>query len=181
MSEQIRPDINCPSCGSAIDGGERSAVISCSVCNGQFALAGHLCPACSTYHEEDQAACDECGNPLVRLYKNCHTINWTGDEECIDCGQSIDLLGQVESASKQSDADRLDRQMNEAKALKETEAAASDKRMAELMAIEEARQAELMLQRSRRQRHERRMLIIVFAAVLLFLLGMIGYSLLSGS
>jgi hypothetical protein len=114
------------------------------------------------------------------LCKNCHTINWTGDEECINCGEPIDLLSQVESASRQSDADRLDRQISEARTLKETEAAASDKRMAELIAIEQARQAELMLQRVRRQRQERRMLIIVFAAVLLFLLGLIGYSLLSG-
>ena len=51
--------------------------------------------------------------------------------------------------------------------------------MAEHMAIEEARQAELRLQRMKRQQQERRMLIIVFAAVLLFFLGMIGYLLLS--
>lgn len=180
MSELTRPDINCPSCGSDIDASERQATISCSVCNGHFALAGHLCPSCSTYHEEDQAACDECGSSLVRLCKNCHTINWTGDETCINCGQSIDLLGQVVLSSQQSDADRLDRQMNDARVLKETEAAASDKRMAELMAIEEARQAELIQQRVRQQRQERKMLIIIFAAVLLFLLGLIGYSLLSG-
>jgi hypothetical protein len=59
-----------------------------------------------------------------------------------------------------------------AKELNEAESAASDRRMAELMAIEEARQAELRHQRAQRKRQERNMLIVVFAAVALFLLVM---------
>jgi hypothetical protein len=176
-----RPEINCPSCGSALIAAERQPEITCTVCSGQFTLAGHLCPACARYHDEEVAACVECGSPLVRLCRNCQTTNWTGDEFCIACDAPIDLLSQVETVSAQSTSDRLGQQMLEAEELKEIEAASSEKRMAALMAIEEARQAELMQQRMKKQQHERRMLMIVFVAVMLFLLALIGYALVSAS
>jgi hypothetical protein len=69
--------------------------------------------------------------------------------------------------------------MAAAKQLNLTEAQASDRRMAELMAIEEARLADLRRQRTRRQRQERTMLIVVFAAVLIFLVVLLGFALIS--
>jgi hypothetical protein len=69
--------------------------------------------------------------------------------------------------------------MAAAKELNEVESEASDRRMAELMAIEEVRQAELRRQRAKSKSQERTMLIIVFAAVLLFLLILVGYALVS--
>jgi hypothetical protein len=172
-------EISCPSCGSQIDIATHQAEITCAVCNTAFSLAGHLCPSCGTYHQEDLAACLACGTPLVRLCRHCHTTNWTGDESCIECGQPIDLLSQIEAESRKSTPDRLSQQMAAARQLNLSEAEASDRRMAELMAIEEARMAELRRQQARRQRQERTMLIVVFAAVLLFLLILLGYALIS--
>ena len=172
-------DINCPSCGSQLDITEHQAEITCAVCNNVFVLAGHLCPSCGAYHQEDQAVCLTCGTPLVRLCRHCHTTNWTGDETCIECGERIDLLSQLEAESRQSTPERLSRQMAAAKQLNLSEAEASDRRMAELMAIEEARLAELRRQRAKRGQQERTMLIVVFAAVLIFLLVLLGFALLS--
>jgi hypothetical protein len=113
------------------------------------------------------------------MCRHCQTANWTGDEFCIRCGQSIDLLSQLEAQSAQTTPDRLSQQMSAAKELNQAESDASDRRMAELMAIEEARQAEVHRQRARRERQERKMLIVVFAAVLLFLLLLVGFAILS--
>lgn len=179
MTTSARPEISCPSCGSVVETGVHELDITCSVCNMEFALAGHLCPSCANYHEEERAACEECGSPLIRLCRNCRTANWTGDDSCIICGEAIDLLSQVEASSTLSTVGRLDKQMTDARDLKMTEEEASKKRMAELMAIEEARQADLLRQRARQERHERRLLIIVFTAVLLFMFGLIVYALLS--
>jgi len=90
------------------------------------------------------------------------------------------MLSQVIATSQQSTPDRLSQQMVDAKSLKKDEAAASDKRMAELMAIEEARQAELRKRRAEQKRQERTMLIVIFAAVLLFLLALASFALFSG-
>jgi hypothetical protein len=160
-----------------VDNSEQVTEIACAVCNGRFVLAGHFCPSCMTYHEEEHAACIECGTPMIRLCRKCQTTNWTGDERCIECGEAIDLLSQLESMSGQSTANRLDQQMVAARVLNEAESKASDRRMAELMAIEEARQAELRRQQAKRKRQERSMLIVVFVAVILFLLAMITIAL----
>jgi hypothetical protein len=171
--------VKCPSCGSFIDATERRADLVCVVCNMHFVLAGHLCPACGAYHEDDQATCLTCGTPMVRLCWHCQATNWTGDEICIQCGESIDLLSQLEAKSSRTTPDRLNEQMAASIELNETEADASKRRMAELMAIEEARQAELRRQNARRKRQERNMLLVVFVAVVIFLLAMLGYALFS--
>jgi hypothetical protein len=172
-------EISCPSCGSQIELTNHRAEITCAVCNGVFVLAGHLCPSCGNYHQDDHAACLNCGSSLVRLCRYCHTTNWTGDDTCIECGESIDLLSQIEAESRKSTPERLSQQMAAARQLNLVEAQASDRRMAELMAIEEARLAELRRQHARRQRQERTMLTVVFAAVLLFLLILAGFALFS--
>lgn len=172
-------ELACPSCGSVIEIVGQSIDFTCPVCNGHIALAGHLCPSCDNYDAEEQTTCAECGSPLVRLCRNCLAVNWTGDVKCVQCGEPIDMLSQVNDQSRQSDAERLGKQMLEATDLKNIEAVASERRMAELMAIEEARQAELRKERLKRTEHERRMLTIVFATVLLFLLVLVAYALLS--
>jgi len=182
LSDSERPlvlEVSCPSCGSQIDVTKHQAEITCAVCNGVFVLAGHLCPSCRAYHQEDLAACTACGTPLVRMCRHCHTTNWTGDETCIQCGEPIDLLSQIEAGSRRSTPERLSRQMAAARQMNLSEAEASDRRMAELMAIEEARLAELRRQRTKRQRQERTMLIVVFVAVLIFLLALLGFALFS--
>lgn len=172
-------EIACPSCGSAIDASDHGAEIACTVCNGSFLLAGHLCPACTTYHDSEQAACSACGNALVRLCRQCQTTNWTGDDICVECGAAIDMLSLLEAQSGQGTSDRLSQQMSDARHLNESESLASDRRMAELLAIEEARQAELRKLRVRHTRQERKMLIVVFAAVLVFLLLLVGFAVFS--
>lgn len=185
MSESTRNaprddmEIACPSCGSVMDISDHQEAIACAVCNGRFVLARHLCPDCGAYHEEERAACATCGAALVRLCRNCQSVNWTGDERCFKCGESIDLLSQLSEKARKSTPDRLTEQMSAASQLNATEQDASNRRMAELMAIEEARQAEVRRQLAQRKRQERNMLIVVFVAVLFFLLVLISYALLS--
>lgn len=171
--------ISCPSCGSAIDASEHQAEIACSVCNAHFVLAGHLCPSCGAYHVEDLAACLACGAPMVRLCWHCQTANWTGDEVCVACGERIDLLSQLEAKAGRTTEQRLSQQMAAARQLNDAEAESSSRRMAELMAIEEARQAELRRLRARQERQERNLLKVVFVAVVIFLVVLLGYALLS--
>ena len=138
-----RLEIVCPSCGSEIDASGHGEETTCSVCNGRFVLAGHLCPSCNTYHADEHSVCSACGAALVRLCRHCQAINWTGDDACVRCGELIDMASQLEAKSKQGTPDRLSEQMAAARGINEAETLASERRMAELMAIEEARQAEL--------------------------------------
>lgn len=179
QESSTRPPFRCPSCGSVLDVTDCQDEITCTVCNAHFAPAGHLCPACGAYHDEDLAACQTCGTPLVRLCWHCQTANWTGNDICTKCGERIDLLSQLEAKSSQTTPARLSRQMSAARQLNEAESEASSRRMAELMAIEEARQAELHRQRARQKRQERNMLMVVFVAVVIFLIALLAFALVS--
>jgi hypothetical protein len=76
-------------------------------------------------------------------------------------------------------ANRLNRQMSQAQAIKVVEEMASSKRMAELLAIEEARQAEIRQRVTKQKEQERKLLIIVFGAVAFFFILLITYAIVS--
>lgn len=173
--------VMCPSCESPITVQIDNQYIQCLVCDGEFELRGHLCPACLTYHVESEGVCQNCGNSLVRICRSCLVTNWSGAETCVRCGQPIDIVNTVAESSAQSTADRLNDQMGQAKSLKEKETRDSNKRMAELMAIEEARQAEIRQRLERQKNQERQLLLVVFSAVVIFLLVLIIFALLSSS
>jgi hypothetical protein len=179
MTRDEQGYIDCPSCNSAIILEEGMSQVLCKVCGAGFDLRGHLCPGCHTYHQYDGTLCISCGTPLIRTCRNCNTVNWSGRENCIGCGESIDIIAMVSNHGSAATAKRLNRQMSQAQAIKVVEEMASSKRMAEMLAIEEARQAEIRQRLTKQKEQERKLLIVVFGAVAFFFLLLIAYAIVS--
>ena len=171
--------IDCPSCSSAIVFEEKNGQVLCKVCGTGFELRGHLCPGCHTYHQHDGILCVSCGTPLSRTCRNCHMANWSGSDICIGCGEPIDIIASTAGGGNMATANRLNKQMSQAQAIKVAEELASSKRMAELLAIEEARQAELRQRMAKQKDQERKLLIIVFASVAAFFIFLIAFAIIS--
>jgi len=174
--EQI--GINCPSCNSPIVLDTTSSEVQCTVCGAGFELRGRLCPGCFSYHQHDGTLCISCGTPLTRTCRNCHTANWSGVENCIVCGESIDIIAMISENGKLATARRLNKQMDQAQAIKVAEELASNRRMSEMLAIEEARQAQIRQRLAKQRDQERILLIVVFGAVAFFFLLLIAYAIL---
>lgn len=177
-------EIPCPDCASRLVVNPADLTLEephqdCKVCGSIILLAGHLCPNCHTYHDEEALVCVECGTTLARVCRSCHATNWSGLDICTACGEDLDILTLISNTSGETTSDRLHRQMAEASQIKEIEETASQKRMAELLAIERARQAEIRQRQAKQKEQEKQLLIVVFAAVALFLLALIVYAVIS--
>jgi uncharacterized membrane protein YvbJ len=173
MTNQILLEVACPNCRNPIDVREHGRHVVCDACRSQFILQAHFCPQCGAYHQEDEVICGQCSAPLSRVCRKCRTVNWAGDEYCLQCGEAMDIFDILAQNQSSHTADRLTRQMFQARELKALEEAASQKRMAELMALEEERRAALRQRQLERKAEERRLLLIiggVGAALLFFLL-----------
>ncbi len=179
MNRDEQITIACPSCISPIMLEESISQVQCKVCGAGFDLKGHLCPGCFTYHQYEGTLCISCGTPLIRTCRNCNTVNWPGLQNCIDCGESIDIIAMVADKGNNATAKRLNRQMSQAQAIKVVEEMASSKRMAEMLAIEESREAEIRQRVAKQKDQERKLLIVVFGAVAFFFLLLIGYAIIS--
>lgn len=162
-------EITCPSCRNAISIGQNADEVTCGICSEHYHLTGHLCPDCHSYHDSDEFICSSCGTPLSRICQKCRHANWTGFENCTNCGESLDLFSQFAAQKGRSTADRLQEQMADAAALKQVEASASMDRMAKLMAIEMKRQEEAKRQDLRRVQQERKVVAIFGIAIAVFL------------
>lgn len=172
MSEERTLELVCPHCQSITYWREDEPEPTCQTCGSRVPLAGHLCPDCLTYHQKEEVFCPKCSAALIRICPICNTPNWPGSEYCLSCGHVLDVFVEVAGQRRLNTASRLNRQMLDAKELKAVEENASQKRMAELMAIEEARQVELRKRMAKQKQQERHMLILIFAAVMLFLLAL---------
>ena len=117
--------------------------IECDNCGNRYLLTGHMCPDCHTYYEKETAVCPLCGEAISLLCSHCNASNWGGDENCKECGASLDILEHLQRHSPQASQERLREHTVNVSQLKEIEEEGSKKRMAELMAIEEERQIEL--------------------------------------
>jgi serine/threonine-protein kinase len=164
--------IACPNCQQPIDIHDHGPAVHCPSCDGEFILRDHTCPNCYHYHDEKTAVCQQCGESINRVCRQCHTANWGGDEVCTQCGTSLDIFELMYSHSSQATAERLQRQMSEAAAFKKTEEEASQRRMEEMQVLERERQAEIYRRRQKRQQEERMMLF--FAVGLLLVLALIA-------
>jgi predicted RNA-binding Zn-ribbon protein involved in translation (DUF1610 family) len=162
--------IHCPSCRNDITVSAKDSKIQCETCDEEILLAGHMCPICSTYHEDDEFVCVRCGTQLSRICQQCRHVNWSGHETCINCGESLEILSQFVSQKGRSTADRLQEHMDDVGQLKQKEEAASVDRMSEMIAIEERRQREIRQRVHRRKQEERRVVIVVGAAIAFFIL-----------
>ena len=162
--------IVCPSCRNDINVTPTDTEIQCGVCGEEYELAGHLCPICFTYHEDDELLCTRCGTPLTRICHNCRHVNWSGHEVCQRCAEPLDLMAQMLAQKNRSTAERLQEQMQEVVQLKEQEDSASLERMAQMVTAEERRQVELRQRTEKRQREERRVILFVSAAILILII-----------
>lgn len=162
--------ITCPSCRNNIHVSEDDSEVQCKICGDNVLLAGHLCPVCSAYHEDDEFVCLRCGSSLSRFCQHCQNVNWPGHEFCLNCGESLDLLSRFVNQEGRTTADRLHEQKKDVALLKQEEESASIDRMSEMLAIEQRRQAEIRKRVLKRKQDERRMVIIVGAAIAIFLL-----------
>ncbi|MCB9421268.1 MAG: protein kinase [Ardenticatenaceae bacterium] len=158
--------IACPSCQQPIDIHDHGESIHCPSCNRDFALRNHTCPNCYHYHEAKTAVCQQCGESINRVCRQCHTANWGGDETCTKCGAPLDIFELMYSHSSKATVERLQRQMSEAADFKKVEEAASQKRMEEMKAIERERQAELYRRRQKRQQEERTLMFLTVGILL---------------
>lgn len=180
MSNEILLEIACPNCFNPIDVREHGRHVVCDACNSQFLLQGHLCVRCKNYTAEESSLCGQCGSPLKRVCGRCHTVNWIGDEYCIQCGQAMDIIDILQRHSSSATTDRLHQQMAEARRLKELEMQASERRMAEMMAAEEARLAELRRRQELVRARERVVIVLVLAGLALFIVTVLLLALLGG-
>lgn len=179
MTTPVEMTIVCQICGSDVEVVADKPTVVCSVCGTKYVLANHLCPNCQHFHDSAMGMCLECGTPLSRICRNCQSSNWSGTGRCLNCGTEIDLLSSLSTGQDRSTAERLSRQMSEARDLKKDEEISSSRRMAELLAIEEARQAELRQRFAKQKRQESQLLAIVFGAVAIFLLIILIFALIT--
>lgn len=166
--------ITCPTCRNDIYVSESDSEVQCKICGDSLLLAGHLCPVCSAYHDDEEFVCLRCGSSLSRVCQHCRHVNWSGHESCLNCGESLDLLSRFATQERRTTADRFNKQMKDVALLKQEEESASIDRMSEMLAIEQRRQAEIRKRVLKRKQDERRMIIIVGAAIAFFLLVVIA-------
>lgn len=84
----------------------------------------------------------------------------------------------ISENGKLATARRLNKQMDQAQAIKVAEELSSNRRMSEMLAIEEARQAQIRQRLAKQRDQERILLIVVFGAVAFFFLLLIAYAIL---
>jgi hypothetical protein len=169
----------CSNCGNSVAVDQDADQVQCGKCGQRYRLAGHLCPQCSTYYEEDTPVCRHCGESTTRLCPNCNAVNWPGADDCNRCGVSLDILEYIYQHTPDGTRDRLRGQMQSAAYFKEIEEQGSRARMSELMAIEEERQRELNRQRMVQRGQERTMLIVFLVGTAIVLVFLILFTLLS--
>lgn len=170
MTNEFLQEIACPSCRNPIDIREHGRHIQCDACGNHYIVEGHLCPYCQTYHRQEVGFCSQCGQPLTRVCRKCYTSNWAGNEYCQQCGSPMDILELLQTSHTKTTADRLNQQMERAKALKAQDEEASRKRMAEMMAQEEARQREVNRRIQKKKEEEMKVLMITIGVVVIFIL-----------
>lgn len=177
MSKLVLERISCPACGSPInlENHVLGKQVHCGACGSGFLLCGHVCPYCSTYHQEEATFCRQCGAGLTRRCRKCDLLNWIGDEYCVDCGAALDIFEVISQQHTQDTKTRLYEQRETARALRAAEETAGEARRARMLEQERLRQAEIQRKLQARQEQERKMMqrLIVFsvaAAIIVILM-----------
>jgi len=165
--------LECPHCGGPIDPENIQPTIRCRYCGHVLDLSSTLCPDCGLINQGDRRFCSGCGAALVRNCPACHAENWAGNENCVQCGRTLDLLEVMTRASTQDTRSRLLEQQIRAFEIKRAETRQAEERMAyfrelERQSLEQVRQGEATQKAS-----ERRFTAVVLFSIALFVLGLI--------
>ena len=182
MNDESVLDTICPHCQQPLTLPESGSSATCPACSHQFPLAGHLCPNCNTFHDEEMAFCATCGADMIRVCRQCQTPNWTGHEQCSHCGHSLDIFEFLHMQGTADTAERLNEQMAWSREIKKKEHEDAERRMAELIAIEEERQAKLRELQARKKQEDKALLIfggLGLAVLVLSILAIIAFQALS--
>lgn len=159
-----KQEVTCPYCEQVMMVDERLDEVTCGQCQHDFRLLNRLCPNCGTYHEQETAVCEECGQPLSRLCNNCHTANWAGNDHCKACSEPLTTFSLVNASTLKGNIKRQQEHQQFAREVKIKEEEDSKKRMAGMLAKEQKRQAEL--QRLSQQKRQQDYLLLGIGAVL---------------
>jgi len=112
----------------------------------------------------------------VRVCPFCKQENWAGNESCIGCGRTLDLLEiMIQPASRDTRA-RLEAQQRQARLLKAQEEQASEARMARLWETERQRVEAIARDTAEIQRRERLVLagiVFIIAFIVLLVIGVL--------
>lgn len=171
MARYLILAMECPLCGTSIDLDSQAAQVCCPGCGNEIPLRDRLCPYCGAYHNKVVTSCQKCGLGMTRRCSQCGASNWVGDEECGECGTTLDMVALL--TGQLTTTDRLDQQMAEAWQIKDLEEAASAARMERMLAKEAARQTEIRHRIQEQKEQERKVLTaagIIAGIFLIFLL-----------
>jgi uncharacterized Zn finger protein (UPF0148 family) len=155
----------CPHCLAPVHVPEPGQGVICPVCGVGIDIIGRLCAHCFHYHEQVESICPDCLEPMTHVCRQCDTVNWDGDLVCRHCGAGLDVIETLPSHSTEGTTAFAQRQMREARQLKEKESLDSEQRMEKMTKKEEARQQELRRREAIVKARERRMLQVTLVAL----------------
>lgn len=179
MNNEILQEVSCPNCQNPIDVRAHGVHITCDACSSHFILNGHMCPQCHSYHREEKSFCAHCGAALTRVCLRCKSSNWAGEEFCAHCGEPLDIFELLSLQQRDARQKMLEQRRHEIRHLRQEEELASNRRMEELQAIEAERQALLRQRLAVQRRQQRKLLMLAFGAVALFILVLFVYAFVS--
>ncbi len=118
--------------------------------------------------------CENCNAALVRFCPTCQARNWSGLENCAECGNPLDVLAYLSERWQLGTPEHQSRQLDSVKALKAAEEEAAQRRMAQMMEAEQRRQKGLREAAARRAARERQIMTLLAVGLVLFGLLVVG-------
>ena len=136
---------------------------------------GSFCSFCYNPLPPGFEVCDHCGLSLIRTCPDCQAVNWSGAEQCVNCGRALDTLDHLMNRLQEGTEGRLSRQQAESRSFKEEEEAAAQRRSAYFMEIEQRRQQELAEAKRKADRERQIMQLFAIGAVVVVALIMVVF------
>ncbi len=169
----------CPNCGAKEMLPGTDDHLLCLYCGTSFGEVQRICLECGHYNEAGARHCAECSAPLVRDCPACGADNWVRAEHCTECGRNLDIIGLMARRLQQTTQERLLQHQASMVAVKEQEERASQQRMAVFLEIERERQETLAQAEALQARRDRRLVVFLGVALVVFALVLAAAFLLS--
>lgn len=165
-------EFECPNCGAPVTDLSDHKQLHCQFCGTVLDLHRSLCPNCQFINPEGTRFCTQCGDSVIRVCPACKHENWAGVEHCANCGRVLDILEIMQKSRVHDTRARLERQQQEALALKMRETVQAEARMEHYWQMERERQQEVAEREEHARRRERQVLrgLLIGTAVVILLL-----------